>query len=370
MKRLIVHIGMRKTGSTSIQNTLATRAADLRRDGVYAPRTGNVPHNRGTQRGLLRELHLARSPLWRRLAQEIHVAAEERFVLSVEDLAHPWYRTAAVARLVDFAARERLDVDVIAYVRPQWQIIESEYTQRVCGREVGTPVRFPCFARGLLAAKKSDTILDYAALFAAYRKAFGARLRIFPLPASSQPDGLVPHFLEQIGAPGTRSAGVGAPSRGRANVRRGAKEVEVWRLLRARIQTRRGLPRRRPSLSGLSAVLDDAPFAGFTVDEIGALEARFADANRRFAIDYGIDASGTLFREVDVGPGRRPNIACWEGFAPDERRRVRRLVRRQCGIDLGGGCGNVAVRFAQRGRWEWHSGISRARGRLRRLLYE
>ena len=178
MKRLIVHIGMRKTGSTSIQNTLATRAADLRRDGVYAPRTGNVPHNRGTQRGLVRELHLARSPLWRRLAQEIHVAAEERFVLSVEDLAHPWCRTAAVARLVDFAARERLDVDVIAYVRPQWQIIESEYTKRVCGREVGTPVRFPCFARGLLAAKKSDTILDYAALFAAYRKAFGALAHI------------------------------------------------------------------------------------------------------------------------------------------------------------------------------------------------
>ena len=45
MKRLLVHIGTRKIGCTSIQKTLAVRDAELRANGVYVPWEGNIPHN-------------------------------------------------------------------------------------------------------------------------------------------------------------------------------------------------------------------------------------------------------------------------------------------------------------------------------------
>ena len=51
------------------------------------------------------------------------------------------------------------------------------------------------------------------------------------------------------------------------------------------------------------ALGDETPFAGFAVGQIGALAARFADTSQQFALDYGIDPVGALFRDGDPGNG-------------------------------------------------------------------
>ena len=358
MKRLIVHIGPRKTGSTTIQTMLASHRDALGADGVYVPHAGTIRANRGTHIRLARELVHGRPVQWECLAAEVRAAGPDCCVLSVEDFALPRYRAAAAVRLAEFAARQRLDVDLLAYVRPQWQIIESEYSQQVCGRGVAVP--FARFASNLL-AEREDTTLDYNLVFGPFREAFGSRLRVFPLQPGSPPGGLAAHFLAQIGVTARLAKGIRAP---RANTRRGAGEIEVRRLLCARLPGLRKLGVRKPVLPALAALIGpDAPFAGFSAAQIRVLEDRFADANRRFALDYGIDAAGTLFRDTGYGAGPRPNIASWEAFDADARQRIRQHVLDELGIDLEGGMRNAVVRCMLQGRLLVVRGFRRLRRR-------
>ena len=343
MKRLIAHIGPRKTGSTSIQNLLASLREPLGAAGIHVPRACTTPSKPGKHTGLAVDLDSGRTGHWARLAEEIRATDAERVVISHEDFPGPWLRPKAPAtRLGEFAAREGLEVDIIAYVRPQWQVLEAEYSQDVRSKGIALP--FNRFVAQKLAAR-DNTILDYNVVFAPFRATFGARLRIFPLEPPALPDGLLAHFLALIGAP----PGLAANARPRrANVRRGAKEIEVRRLLRERLPRWRQW--REEWLPDLVAVIgDDAPFAGFSRPKIRALEDRFADANRRFALDYGIDRDGTLFRDAGHGDARRPNVADWASFDERQRQRVRHHVRRELGFDLNGGFLNRALQAARYG---------------------
>ena len=330
MKRLIVHIGPRKTGSTSIQRLLASRAAGLSGAGIHVPLAGRAHPGRGTHIALAREAARGITANWDRLAREIRASARDTLVISAEDFATPPYRAKAAQRLAELVAAERLDVRIVGYVRPQWQLLESEFSQQVRGGRVAAP--FGAFTDRALRAGP-ETILDFNRVFAPYRARFGDRVRVFPLEPAALPGGLLAHFLGEIGAPAEVLDGAGAT---RANRRRGAKEIAVWRRLRERLDG----PRRQrswPALPRLRSVIGpDAPFAGFSEAGIRALNGRFADANARFARDYGVDAGGRLFRDAEPGGGAadRPNLASWQGLDRETRRRVTGYVRRETGVDL------------------------------------
>ncbi|MCY4056676.1 MAG: hypothetical protein OXG44_01610 [Gammaproteobacteria bacterium] len=343
MKRLIVHIGPRKTGSTSIQRMLVSLAPALRAEGVHVHLPGVVPSRHRAHLGLAGEAARATSPEWTRLAGEVRAAGRDRIVVSEEDFASPRHRDLAALRLAELAAREGLDVRIIAYVRPQWQILEAEYSQRACSHRVAEP--FPAFVDDMLRAGE-DTILDYNRVFAPYRERFGARVRVFPLERAALPDGLARHFLAEVGASADLLDRAGGA---RHNVRRGAKEVEVRRMLRARLP--RCLPLPRTLLPELRTVIgDDAPFAGCDARQIRALNARFAAANTRLATDYAVHADGVLFQDPEAGlsKGPRPNVTCWERFEPDVRLRVRCYVLRELGLDLDGGLWSASLCVARR----------------------
>lgn len=361
VKRLIVHIGPRKTGSTSIQRALAACRGALAAERIHLPRAGSVPANRGTHIRLAHALRCDRAGLWQRLAEELRGARADCALLSVEDFAEPAHRSLAAARLAEFAADLQLEVRLLAYVRPQWQIIEAEYSQRVCGRGMAVP--FDQFAAELLAAG-SDTILDYNRVFAPFRAVFGPRLRVFTLAQAERSGGLVAHFLAQVGAAAHLArSGCGA----RANTRRGAREIEVRRLLCARLGGKAGMAminRRLPELT--ARIGADAPFAGFDETMIDRLTTRFAEANRRFALDYGVEALPAQFRDAGHGSGRRdagprPNVARWEAFDADARRRIRRYVLQRSGIDLDGGRGRWAMRLWLQARWTLTRALRRQR---------
>ena len=356
MKRLIVHVGMPKTGSTSIQRMLLRLRELLRARGVHVPRTGLA--RTGKHHLLDRRSHGISTERWALLAQEIRCTAAgdprggnhgtargkpaaPRFVISAEEFAKPGYRAATAARLAELAEREDLEVDIVGYVRPQWQFLESVYTQRVHGLRIGAT--FDRFVADMLEAGERSE-LDYNVVFAPYRAAFGARVRVFALELSRLPDGLLAHFLGQCGVHDGASLAAGLA---RANPRRNAKATEVRRLVYAELDRRRKAGLERPfsgraPMSQLPYLIDDEPFSGFDHSGIQDLQARFAEANARFAREYGINADGVLFRDP-VDPGaRRRTVAQWRDFGAAERRRVRRYVLERTGIELDPGAGEPA----------------------------
>ena len=334
---LVVHVGPPKGGTTSIQYLLAARARALAARGVHVLAGRRGGGHRGTHNHLAHELGDAPddrwTPGWARLADEIRRSEAKRFVLSGEAFAGPGRRGPCAAILRELAVRERLEIRVVGYVRPQWQIVESAYAQQVkTGR---TALRFEPFAAAMLGPAQRPR-LDYNAVFAPFRAAFGAAVSVYPLERVRLPQGLLAHFLAVLGAD---AAGALAARLPRLNVRPGAQELEVLRRVRAQVgdgpqRGRRGAN----TLAWLPALIrDDAPFAGFEGANIRRIEDAFADANARFAGTYGIDAGGVLFRApAPCGPGRR-NVARWGDIDAEQRALVQRYVLDRLGVDLDAG---------------------------------
>ena len=135
-------------------------------------------------------------------------------------------RAPCVERLLSLAARQELEVHVLAYLRPQWQRIESLYGESV---KLGTTEALERFAARKLAAP-ADTGLDYNVILAPFCEVFGDRVKVFPLEPSRLVDGLTTHFQRILGVDRPRHP---AGTLARANARRGAKELEVRRLVNA-----------------------------------------------------------------------------------------------------------------------------------------
>ena len=305
-RRLTVHVGTAKTGSTSIQQLLKTRSQPLAACGILAQKINPSL------------LHHSR---WAQIAEKIRRSDAERIVLSSEMLSAPKHQPACVECLCELAARADLDVEIVGYVRPQWQRLESGYTQQVkMGRQTQPFEQF-------MLQMFEDNRLDYNLVFSPFRAAFGERVRVFPLERSRLPRGLLAHFLELLGVEAGRISLEGLRY---SNQRPGAKEMEVLRLVPMQ-------PKRRWWQASLSKLLDDdSPFAALDHAAIRRIETRFRDANARFARDYGIDADGVLFRDP-VDAGRHPNMARWQDLSADERRLVSAYVHCCTGIYLGDG---------------------------------
>ena len=366
MTKLIVHVGMPKTGSTSIQRMLKHRAQLLRANDLHVP---EIWTHRTREFRAMKHADLAKeladktgarqiSP-WTRLAQEVQGTDATPCVISSEVFAKPEFRDAMARELAAFAERENVAVEIIGYVRPQWQYLEALYTQHTYARAIGGAT-FQRFVADMLDAGER-TMFDYNVVFAPYRAAFGECVKVFPLEPSRLPQGLLAHFLQQCGVPADAAAVARLPH---ANSRRGAKATEVYRLASARANPERWKLLQFKRLALL--IDDDAPFAGLGLAEIRDIEAHFAAANARFARDYRIDDGGVLFRDDAVPAGPRPNIARWQDLSPKERRFIRGYVLKVSGIDLDPGAGNPMPSLQVAARLAWRKGELKVRTRLGR----
>ena len=338
-RKLVVHIGTPKTGSTSIQYMLHRLAVALELRGTHVPvagRSSDYSHcNLALPAG-----HWATNPSlggWADLAREVECCSAPRCVISCENFTSPWARGEPnIDRLLALARAADREIQVIGYVRPQYQRLEAGYNQQVLMGGMLAP--FDTF----VAERLAESQLDYGALFRPWREAFGDRLTVYPLERARMPAGLLAHFLGVLGARDLAGAAAALPRR---NERLGAKHLEVLRLTAVALDHQVidypvTVQLLRPVLFDLPALLDgDAPFAGLNPAQIEALTARFAASNARFAREHGIDAGGVLFREQPADTSARPRRAEWRDFAAEERRRVRRFVRAAAGVDLPTGAG-------------------------------
>ena len=334
-RRLVVHAGTAKTGSTSLQRVLAALDPELRECGVHVPmaarRCPQAAQHRNLRWRFAGSRYVPEKGSWRALVDEIRASDADLFVISDEKFSVvPLGRVIAV--MAELAARCELAVDVVAYVRPQCQYFESLYAQLVKNGIVGTPFELHV-AKSLAGAPLArHARLNFARAFDPWRAVCGDRISVTPLEPSRVPDGLVAHFLGLIG---TADLAHAAPDV-RANTRVGAKEVEVRRLTTVALR-RAGVREPRPALERLhrlpELLSEDRPFTGLSAARAEDLMDRLAAVNAAFARNYGISAEGVLFEGAVVDGLARPNVAQWGDVAAEERRAVREYVREVAGVD-------------------------------------
>ena len=341
MRRLLVHVGTRKTGSTSIQEALALLGPALRARGVHVPAAGRRHAGSARHANLLGSitgfLYEPAHGGWRELAAEIQASDAEQFVISDEALssAPPWAQRAATEAMAALATACRLRVDVVGYVRPQCQYLESFYAQNVADGWICAG--FETYAAEVLAVRRLRRWpgLDCARALAAWRAAFGDAMSVTPFERCRLPTGVVTHFLGLLGVPdlAERMAGFAR------NARIGARELEVRRLTalalrRAGLREPWSVGRVLTRLDHLPALLgSDRPFAALSERRSAALMAGFAGANASFARDYAVDADGVLFRDSPVDDRARPSVARWSDMSAAVREAVRDYVAATAGVD-------------------------------------
>ncbi len=176
-KRLILHIGMHKTGTSSVQRYFSRNRAVLRRMGVCYPKSIGASGERQPKHAAIFDAisheadfgacHPVLGPtadLLDQTAMEIEAAPGKLGVLSAEGLSGE--RPVFAAALAGLAAR--FETTVVIFVRRQDHWVESFYKQMVVSRDVRETRSFHEFVE----ADSTRQHMDYARIIDWWRGAF------------------------------------------------------------------------------------------------------------------------------------------------------------------------------------------------------
>ncbi len=182
-KRIIIHIGTHKTGSTTIQNGCCDNRERLRANGWLFPVTGMYLFG---QHNIAWEMASGHVQPWNwigewvryrpewggmdRLLAEIETAGVETVILSSEDF--DGLQTERIQRLHERLAE--FEIDIVVYLREQASLLQSAWTQFVRSGFVTMP--FPAFVDDMLAApaEQQRYFGAYDRFLQPWRAVFGA----------------------------------------------------------------------------------------------------------------------------------------------------------------------------------------------------
>jgi len=197
----IVHVGMHKTGSSSIQETLSRMgmagvqylqlSGSANHSGFFGTLLSDKPENfdanlmngRDAEESNRRKRHFAEI-----FERELSQTSADRILISAELLSAPWVTVSMLENLREKLIKKCRRVRVIAYVRPPVGYMQSAFQQRLKGGDLSnfTP----------------------ASLYPRYRKRFEKLFSVFgsssvllcPFNSSTLTDGdVVKDFSERIG---------------------------------------------------------------------------------------------------------------------------------------------------------------------------
>jgi len=203
VRQCILHFGIPKTGSTSIQESLSSGLTD---PDFYYPDLGHSNHSMfleaafsekpelyhaNYKRGIGREQLLSERPaVLQRLADEIGRCGPRTMVLSAEHLLH--FKQSESTDLLAFFSGQACQLQLVAYVRPMRGLVESLFTQAL--REPGW--RVP--AESLTWVMKRKTFCGH---IQSKDAVFGRdRVTLWPFSPAHFPQGcVVQDFCRRIG---------------------------------------------------------------------------------------------------------------------------------------------------------------------------
>jgi hypothetical protein len=161
---VILHIGARKTGTSSIQRFLASEPSVLANGRILYPHTGRLAAHRGDGKFAHHDLAWSLgqpSGLWAKLRQEIDASGTDRAIISSEIFYS--LDSKSIARL--FHEMRTYETKVVLVTRTPFDFVVSEYKQQLkTGHTVDDFVTF---------AKKMLHLCDYQKIVHNWNESFG-----------------------------------------------------------------------------------------------------------------------------------------------------------------------------------------------------
>lgn len=291
MRRAIIHIGMPRTGSTSLQEVLASLRPKLEAAGLLypelappgSPPQANVNHQPLGEALDGRRPRTERAAALRRLDRALAATAADTVILSYEDFSVQRAAFRVPETLRAAFARRGFALEVLMMVKPPFAFLNSAYAHRAqLVREGGS-------FRDYLRLHWRSARLDYRALVAPWAEAADGRVTAVPLADRRSDAPLVARAVEALGLQDRLGPLLGQDVRGYAtNCSSGPVAVEASRRLR-RLGLHRhtaGHPREIGHVIDRAAWargLDPVPFCGDAPDYRARVEERTFESRERFA---------------------------------------------------------------------------------------
>lgn len=331
--RLILHIGVWKTGSSAIQSFLNLNRAALRGQGILSPSFTTAPNGRAALlRAALAKDTTTLNRLVHELWQEADAANAHTLILSCE---HYWPSSREVLDMIASALKPRCSsVEVVAYLRPQDELWGAILAQQAKSLRVkpGRPLWGDNHFVGWGIARRG---MFFARCLRRFERVFDAKIAARHYNRSTFPDrDVVRSFLELTGVP---EDGLELSS-GDANLSLGWKGLAFSMSLAAdRDQSskwRRSMLKRRlaATVRKMARRHDDPDWMGrapviFDGDERARIRAVYAEDEKRLA-DRFFDG---------VSPFPPPSDPVTSPFGPNtldpaEMREAERIFRSSLGI--------------------------------------
>lgn len=291
----ILHIGVEKTGTTSIQQFLALNREDLKSRSILFPQSpGSSNHMRlagyaanDEKRDDIRmreqiesheDLQRFRDTFAADFASEVRAAGCDTIILSGEHCSSRLVTHQEVQRLRDLLFGVFTSVRVVVYLRRQDEFLLSTYSTMVkCGHTERLAIPSPDDIRDRY---------DFAKMLDLWSSIFGREFieaRLYS-PSSLVDGNAVSDFIKVAGLP----ADLPYAMPGRENPSLDATTLEFLRLVNRHVpytangkifQPRDNLPRLLETLSTGPGVMTDA-------DQLAAFMRSFAGSNNKVATDY------------------------------------------------------------------------------------
>jgi hypothetical protein len=289
MRRAIIHLGLPRTGTTSVQRVLTRLRPELAHAGILypalTPRSAAEPHLSHQHLGETldgRRPREERVELLDNLSGQLGGSDADAVLISYEHLCLVPPRRGIATLLAGFFRRHGFAMEILATIKPQAEFLNSTYTWRT--QFLREKRAFVDFAN----AEMGHRTLDYAALFEPWRRVCDGRMTVLALRDPRSDQGLLARFLDAAGLDRARRL-LTAEDLGLVENRSpGPVAVEVCRRLRAQGAQRRLSGRGREVTRFVEEAcrqrgLDAVSFKGVDAGHRERIEARWNASNTRLA---------------------------------------------------------------------------------------
>lgn len=310
-RRLVIHIGSGKCGSSAIQSFLAANAALLRADGILIPGADLdlTSHQRGNQLRFFNhgigEEGFAESVTTRlaKLSRQMDECGCHTMILSAENLINPRGFHSLFT-----ASQDRYDIEIMAYVRRQDDLMVSAWQQWHLKS-------FPTFEAY---ARQTDGSLDWFARLEPWRAAHGTdalNVRVFSRQQLLDGD-VVADFAHQAGLEIDRYQRV--PDANRSLHERFNRVANTYRDVLFESAHDHGFYTFIEELLGERAYKDYRGSAMLTLDQRRDIYGRYGEANEQLRSLYFPDLSpdpgvfpaptAADVADFDLNPGEKDDV--------------------------------------------------------------
>ncbi|WP_133791465.1 hypothetical protein [Paraburkholderia silvatlantica] len=322
MRQILIHCGLHKTGTTTIQITLAEQYSQLRSLGFLFPIAGRIDHLSG-QHNIAWQI--ARDRRFTRERGDIDALFEEiqafdgDVIVSTEDLENSVSRTERFLPIVRRARSDGRSVKFIVYIRNQVSYLESLYQEML---KYGYGDEYADFAgtaltHGSVRLKEWEFQFNYWNLAMSLLRLQGCQTVFRNYEAMLEGSPIV-DFYTTAGIP---NSALPSSVHSRANVRYPAK-ISLMQFYGNRIE--------RELDSHEMAAIDQ--LIGLFTEPIATtgalrrhLEQRFAYSNKRVCDHFGISSTG-LIPEGDAAPSVPVRISMQKMFSFETQNAIREIA--------------------------------------------